>query len=86
MKSFGTPNSFDNTASRLVNYSNSQGKRRYMVVPNQREAEITIRQAMREMVQLNQDHEFSYSRDDLVRLLDEALGELEPAAGAGGGR
>ena len=55
-------------------------KRRYMVVPNQVEAAITIRQALREMVELNQGHRFSYSRDDLVRMLDEALGVAQPAS------
>lgn len=48
-------------------------KRRYMVVPNARQAEITIRQAIRELVQLNEDHRYSYSRDELVNMLDEAL-------------
>ena len=55
-------------------------KRRYMVVPNQFEAEITIRQALQEMVQLNQDHQFSYSRDELVEMLDQALGEAQPSS------
>ncbi len=57
-------------------------KRRYMVVPNQFEAEITIRQALQEMVQLNQDHQFSYSRDELVEMLDQALGEAQPSSTA----
>jgi NAD(P)-dependent dehydrogenase (short-subunit alcohol dehydrogenase family) len=48
-------------------------KRRYMVVPNQFEAEITIRQALREAVQLNHEHAFSYNRDELVQMLDEVL-------------
>lgn len=48
-------------------------KRRYLVVPNQREAEVTIRKALEELVQLNEDHGFSYDRDDLIRMLDEAL-------------
>ncbi|MFQ5744806.1 MAG: SDR family NAD(P)-dependent oxidoreductase [Acidobacteriota bacterium] len=49
-------------------------KRRYMVVPNQAEAKITIRQALRELVQLNEGQPFAYTRDELVRMLDEALG------------
>jgi hypothetical protein len=49
-------------------------QRRYLVVPNQNEAEVTIRKAIEELVQLNGDHPFSYSREDLVRMLDEALG------------
>ena len=48
-------------------------KRRYMVVPNQRQAEITIRKAIEELVQLNERHTYSYSRDELVAMLDEAL-------------
>jgi len=48
-------------------------KRRYMVVPNQREAEITIRKAIEELVQLNEGHEYSYDREALIAMLDEAL-------------
>lgn len=48
-------------------------KIRYMVVPNQREAEVTIRKAIEELVQLNEGHEYSYNREALVAMLDEAL-------------
>lgn len=48
-------------------------KRRYMVVPNQREAEITIRQSITELVQLNEGQEYSYDREALIGMLDEAL-------------
>lgn len=48
-------------------------QRRYMVVPNQRQAEITIRKLIEEMVQMNAGHQFSYDRDQLVGMLDEAL-------------
>jgi NAD(P)-dependent dehydrogenase (short-subunit alcohol dehydrogenase family) len=48
-------------------------KRRYMVVPNQREAEITIRKAIEEVVQLNQGQQFSYSRGQLVEMLEESM-------------
>ena len=51
-------------------------QRRYMVVPVQEEAEITIRKKIEELVQLNGDHQFSYTRDELVQMLDAAL---EPA-------
>ncbi len=50
-------------------------KRRYLVVPNQEQAGWTIKKAIQELAQLNQDHAFSYSRDDLVKMLDEALKE-----------
>ncbi len=48
-------------------------KRRYMVVPNQDEAEITIKKAIEELVQLNEGHEYSYDREQLIAMLDEAL-------------
>ena len=62
--------------------TSSSPKRRYMVVPNQLEAEITIRQALREMVQLNEGQQFSYSRDQLVEMLDQALGDAQPSSSA----
>ena len=48
-------------------------RRRYMVVPDQFEAEITIRKALEELVQLNEGHQYSYGRDQLVEMLDQAL-------------
>jgi len=54
-------------------------RRRYMVVPDQFEAEITIRKVLEELVQLNHGHEFSYDRDELVQMLDEAL-DPQPAS------
>ena len=53
--------------------SSDDPKLRYMVVPNQREAEITVKRAMQRLVQQNQDHSYSYDRDELIRILDEAL-------------
>jgi NAD(P)-dependent dehydrogenase (short-subunit alcohol dehydrogenase family) len=50
-------------------------KRRYMVVPDEREAEMTITKAIEELVQLNERQPFSYDRDELVRMLDAALGQ-----------
>jgi len=48
-------------------------KARYMVVPNQRQAGATLRKQIQELVQLNEGHQFSYSRDSLVAMLDQAL-------------
>lgn len=48
-------------------------KRRYMVVPVERQAEITIRKAIEELVQLNERHQYSYDRDALIDMLDDAL-------------
>ena len=44
-----------------------------MVVPNAEEQEWTIRTKVEQLVQLNQWGPYSYSRDQLVELLDEAL-------------
>lgn len=48
--------------------------RRYLVVPNAREAEITIRAALTRVAQLNAAQAFAYDRDTLVKMLDQALG------------
>ena len=48
-------------------------KRRYMVVPNEREAEITIGKVIEEMVQLNERHQFTFDRETLISMLDQAL-------------
>ncbi len=52
---------------------NEKPKMRYMVVPNQREGDITIRKQIAELVQLNQKHEFSVSREALIKMLDEEI-------------
>ena len=48
-------------------------KRRYLVVPNQEEAGWTINKQIEELAQLNQAHKYSYTRDQLVEMLDAAL-------------
>jgi NAD(P)-dependent dehydrogenase (short-subunit alcohol dehydrogenase family) len=53
-------------------------KRRYMVVPNQDEAEITIRKQIEQLVQLNEGQPYSYDRAALVKMLDEALAQARP--------
>ena len=53
-------------------------KRRYMVVPNQTEAEITIKKAIEQLVQLNEGQAYTYDREAMVRMLDEALANARP--------
>ena len=53
-------------------------KRRYMVVPVQGEAEVTIRKQIEQLVQLNEGHAYTYDRDALVKMLDEALANARP--------
>jgi NAD(P)-dependent dehydrogenase (short-subunit alcohol dehydrogenase family) len=50
-----------------------QPQRRYLVVPNRREAELTIRAAIARVVQLNAEQQFQFDREQLVRMLDAAL-------------
>jgi NAD(P)-dependent dehydrogenase (short-subunit alcohol dehydrogenase family) len=71
----------DDVAQAALDFLTSDSpKRRYMVVPSQAEADLTIRQAMREMAQLNEGQVFAYSRDDLVEMLDDVLGEVALAS------
>jgi len=53
---------------------------RYMVVPNKREAEITIGTKIKELVQLNQWSPHGFSRNELVQMLDTALSPESEAA------
>jgi NAD(P)-dependent dehydrogenase (short-subunit alcohol dehydrogenase family) len=57
-------------------------RRRYMVVPDAGEAEVTIRKAIEELVQLNEGQPYTYGRDALVAMLDEALKTARPATAA----
>lgn len=61
------------SAAALDFFSSGDPKRRYMVVPNQGEAERTIRKAIEELVQLNERHAYSYDREQLIAMLDEAM-------------
>ena len=53
-------------------------KRRYMVTPNEEQADTTIRAAMQRLLELNEEHAYSMSRDELVELLDELLSPAVP--------
>jgi NAD(P)-dependent dehydrogenase (short-subunit alcohol dehydrogenase family) len=46
-------------------------KEHYLVVSNQFEAMITIGKAMEELLHLNHNQEFSYTREQLIALMDE---------------
>lgn len=68
----------DEVSAALLDFlADPKPKRRYMVVPEQRQAEVTIRKAISELTQLNERHAYTYSRDELVGMLDEALASLE---------
>jgi NAD(P)-dependent dehydrogenase (short-subunit alcohol dehydrogenase family) len=47
-------------------------KPNYLVVPNEKEARWTISKLIEEMAELNADHEYSYSDEELIQMLKEA--------------
>jgi NAD(P)-dependent dehydrogenase (short-subunit alcohol dehydrogenase family) len=52
--------------------SEPKPKRRYMIVPEQSQAEETIRGVVDVLVQLNEDHAYSYDRAALIRMVNDA--------------
>jgi NAD(P)-dependent dehydrogenase (short-subunit alcohol dehydrogenase family) len=56
----------------------AEPKRRYLVVPHQGEAERTIKKQIEQLVQLNEGHAYTYSRDELVKMLDVAMATARP--------
>ena len=46
---------------------------RYLAVATAREADSLMRRRLQQLVELNADQPFAYSRDELVKMLDEAL-------------
>ena len=55
-------------------------KRRYLVVPNQGEAALTLNAAFTRLAQQNRDQEYTFSREQLIAMLDAALLAQTPAA------
>jgi NAD(P)-dependent dehydrogenase (short-subunit alcohol dehydrogenase family) len=53
-------------------------KRRYMVVPNQDQAQMTIKAQIEQLVQLNEGQRYTYDRQTLVKMLDDALAKARP--------
>lgn len=47
-------------------------KSNYLVVPNEKEAQWTIHKIMEEMAELNADHKYSYTDEELVKMLKKA--------------
>ena len=47
-------------------------KPNYLVVPNQTEADWTIRKLIEELAEMNADHAYTYSDEELIQMLKEA--------------
>jgi len=54
-------------------------KEDYLAVSNSPQSEFVIRDVLQDLVEINRDYEYSYSREQLIEMLDEALGQ--PVAG-----
>lgn len=64
----------DEVSAALLHFlSSDKPLHRYMVVPVEQQGRSTITTLVRELVQLNQWGPYSYSRDELVEMLDAAL-------------
>ncbi len=66
----------DEVAAAYLHFLTAENpKRRYMVVPNEREAAATIRAHIRRLVQLNEDQPYAFTRDELMAMIDEATAD-----------
>jgi len=72
------PEPDDVAAAAEAALSEPNPKRRYLVVPNQHEADATIRKQVEQLVQLNEEQPYAYDRDALIKILDEALAKSRP--------
>jgi len=66
---FPEPNSVANAIYHAITSENP--KSRYLVTDNQLETDLVMNRVMTEMLQLNQQHKFNYSKERLISLLEE---------------
>ncbi len=53
--------------------TNDAPKAHYLVVPVESEAQFTIQSIFNRLVEVNRDHDFTFSRQELIEMLDAAL-------------
>lgn len=53
--------------------SDETPKSNYLVVPNEQEADFTIRAILARLVEVNRDHDYTFTREELIQMLDDAL-------------
>ena len=58
--------------------SEPKAKRRYMVVPEDDQARVTIEALIEQLVQLNEGQRYTYDRATLIKMLDAALATARP--------
>jgi NAD(P)-dependent dehydrogenase (short-subunit alcohol dehydrogenase family) len=59
---------------------NPTPKRRYLVVPNADQADMTLKAQIQQLVQLNESQPYTYDRTELIKMLDAALAAARPKA------
>jgi NAD(P)-dependent dehydrogenase (short-subunit alcohol dehydrogenase family) len=62
---------------------NDNPKPRYLVVPNQEQAQWTINRAIERVVEQNYQQKYSYDRGELIEMLDRAMAEQRGGDKAG---
>lgn len=68
----------DVAAAFLAALSDPKPKRRYLVVPLEDQGRRTIQKQITQLVELNEGHKYTYDRETLVKMLDEALAGSRP--------
>jgi NAD(P)-dependent dehydrogenase (short-subunit alcohol dehydrogenase family) len=68
----------DVAAAFALALSDPKPKRRYLVVPIEDQARRTIQKQIAQLVELNEGHPFTYDRETLIEMLDEALARSRP--------
>lgn len=64
-------------AEALLHFLDSENpKRRYLVTPNVQEAQFTIGRSLKRVLELNDDHIYEQSRDELVGFIDKLLHDV----------
>lgn len=70
----------DDVADAVLDALSSDNPRaRYLVVPVANQAAVVLRKLMDEIVQMNDSQKFTYDRDTLVKMLDEAIARMKQA-------
>ena len=53
--------------------SSTDPQRRYLVVPNRNEAKMTIQSTMNRIVQLNSQHAYKFTKEELLEMMEQTI-------------